>query len=56
VNVETKDHSKQWMHTRSSNKPRKFKQTARKLMAAVFWNRTGVLMVEFMQQDTTIMS
>jgi hypothetical protein len=29
---------------------------ARKLMAAVFWNRKGVLMVEFMQQGTTIKS
>jgi hypothetical protein len=26
-----------------------------KLMAAVFWNWKGVLMVEFMQQGTTIM-
>jgi hypothetical protein len=28
------------MHTHSPNKPKKFKQTsARKLMAAVFWDR-----------------
>jgi acyl-CoA thioesterase len=35
-----------------------FKQTfsARQLMAAVFWDRKGVLMVEFMQQGTIIMS
>jgi hypothetical protein len=26
------------------------------MMASVFWNRKGVLMVEFMQQWTTIMS
>jgi hypothetical protein len=26
------------------------------LMAAVFWDRRGVLMVEFMQQGTTIVS
>jgi hypothetical protein len=34
VNVETKEQSKQWMHTHSPNKPIKFKQTlsARKLM------------------------
>jgi histone-lysine N-methyltransferase SETMAR len=34
------------------------KQTlsSRKLMATVFWDMKGVLMVEFMQQDTTIMS
>jgi hypothetical protein len=34
-----------------------FKQTsARKLMAAIFWDREGVLMVEFIQQGATIMS
>jgi hypothetical protein len=26
LNVETKEKSKQWVHTRSSNKPKKFKQ------------------------------
>jgi hypothetical protein len=33
------------------NKPSKFKQTSamRKLMATVFWDRKGVLMMEFMQ-------
>jgi hypothetical protein len=57
VNVETKEQSKQWMHTYSQNKPEKFKQTsARELMAAIFWNKKGVLLVEFMQQGTTIMS
>jgi hypothetical protein len=45
------------MHTHSPNKPEKFKQTsARKMMAAVLWDRKGVLMVEFMQQGTTITS
>jgi hypothetical protein len=29
---------------------------ARKLMATVFWDRKGVLMVEFMQQGTTMTS
>jgi hypothetical protein len=57
VNVETKEHPKQWMHTHSPNKPKKFKQTsARKPMAAVSWDRKGVLLVEFMQQGTTITS
>jgi hypothetical protein len=28
VNAETKDQSKQWMHTHSPNKPKKFKQTS----------------------------
>jgi hypothetical protein len=55
VNAVTKKQSKQWMHTHSPNKPNKFKQTFdRKLMAAVFWDRKGVLTVEFMQQGTTI--
>jgi acyl-CoA thioesterase len=54
MNVETKEQSKQWMHTHSPNKPKKSKQTSRKLMATAFWDRKGVLMVEFMQQGTTI--
>jgi hypothetical protein len=57
VNVEIKEQSKQWMHTHSPNKLKEFKLTlsARKMMATVFWDRKGVLMVEFMQQGTTIM-
>jgi hypothetical protein len=40
------------MHTHSPNKPKKVKQalSARKLMANDFWDRKGVLIVEFMQQ------
>jgi hypothetical protein len=57
VNDETKEQSKQWMHTHSPNKLNKFKQTSsRKLMAAVFWGGKGVMMVEFMQQGTTVTS
>jgi hypothetical protein len=45
------------MHKHSSDKSKKFKQTsARKLMAYVFWDRKGVLMVDFVQQGTTITS
>jgi hypothetical protein len=46
------------MHARSPNKPKRFKQTlsARKLVATVFWDRKGVLMVEFVQQGVTITS
>jgi acyl-CoA thioesterase len=46
------------MNMHSPNKQKKFKQmlSARKLMAAVFWHRKGILMVEFMQQGTTVMS
>jgi Fe2+ transport system protein B len=56
VNVETKEQSKQWMCTHSPNKSKKFKQAlpARKLMAAVFWDKKGMLMVQFMQQKTTV--
>jgi hypothetical protein len=45
VNVETKQRSNQWIHTYSPNKLKMLKQTlsARKLIAAVFWDRKGVL-------------
>jgi acyl-CoA thioesterase len=58
VNVETEEQSKKWMHTHSPNKSIKFKQTlsARKLVTTVFWERKGVLIVEFMQHGTTITS
>ena len=46
------------MHTHSLNKPRKFKQSLanRKLMATLFWDRKGVLLIEFMEPGTTITS
>ena len=52
---ETKQQSRQWRHS-SSPKPRKFKQTqsAGKVMATVFWDRNGVLLVDFMETGTTI--
>jgi hypothetical protein len=58
VNVETEELSKQWMHTYSPNKPKRCKQTSTcgKTDSAVFWDRTGVLMVKFMQQGTAITS
>jgi hypothetical protein len=58
VNVQTKLQPKKPMHTHLPNKSKKFKYTlsARKLIAAVFWNRKGVLIVEFMHQGTTITS
>jgi hypothetical protein len=58
LNDETKEQSKKWVHAHAPNKPKKFKQMlpARKLMAAVFWDRKGVLMVKFMQQGATITS
>jgi hypothetical protein len=56
VNSETKEQSKHCIHTHSPNKLKKFKQklSARKLMATVLWDRKGVVMVEFMQQGTTM--
>jgi histone-lysine N-methyltransferase SETMAR len=53
---ETKEQSKQWMHTSSPNKPKKFKQmfSNRKVRATVFWDRKGVLLVNFMEPGTTI--
>jgi hypothetical protein len=57
ANVETKEQSKQWMQTHPPNKSKKFKQTsARKLMATVFCDRKGVLMMDFTQQGTTTTS
>jgi hypothetical protein len=54
VNVETKEQSKQWMHTHSLNKPNKLNNClpARKLMATVFWYRKGVLMVNVIHATT----
>jgi hypothetical protein len=58
VNVETKEQSKQRMHTHSPNKPEKLKQmlSARKLMEFVFWDTKGALIMELMQEGTTIAS
>jgi hypothetical protein len=58
VNAETKEQSKQWMHTHSPKEPKKFEENLfeRKLMATVFWDRIGVLMMELMQQGTAITS
>jgi hypothetical protein len=59
VDVETKEQSKQCMHTHSPGKPtisNKHCLLARKLMATVFWDRKGVLTVEFMQQGIMISS
>jgi hypothetical protein len=49
VNVETKEQSKQRMHTHSPNKPKKFERalSARKLMTTIFWDRKEMLMAEF---------
>lgn len=58
VNAETKQQSMQWGHTASPSKPKKARQSfsARKLMATVFWDAKGILLVEFMERGTTITS
>lgn len=52
---ETKQQSREWRHS-TSPKPRKFKQTqsAGKVMASVFWDRKGILLIDFMPPGTTI--
>jgi hypothetical protein len=58
VNAERNEQSEQQgVHTHSPYKLKKFKQMSpRKVMATVFWDRKGVLMVELMQQGTAITS
>lgn len=53
---ETKEQSKQWMHTASSSKPKKFKYslTKRKTMTTVLCDHKGVLLVDLVEQSTTI--
>lgn len=54
---ESKQQSMEWRHSFSPQK-KKFKvtQSARKIMATVFWDRKGVLLIEFMPTGTTINS
>ncbi|KAJ4441265.1 hypothetical protein ANN_11119 [Periplaneta americana] len=53
---ETKRQSRQWHQPSSPKKPKKFKQTlsTQKVMATVFWDRKGVLLLDFMPKGTTI--
>jgi hypothetical protein len=55
VTPENKQQSKQWRHS-ASPKAKKFKQTlsSRKIMCTGFWDRRGVLLIDFMTQGTTI--
>jgi transposase len=55
VSVETKEQSKQWMQTHSSNKPKKFEHTSSACQKADD-NYFLVLMMEFMQKGTTVTS
>ena len=58
VTCETKKQSMEWGHTSSPKRPRKCLQTlsARKIMATVFWDREGVLLVDFLVRGSTINS
>lgn len=55
VTPESKQQSMEWRHSDSPRKV-KFKQTisARKIMCTVFWDRKGVLLVEFLPRNETI--
>lgn len=55
ITPESKQQSMEWRHTQSPVRV-KAKQTLsqRKIMASVFWDRHGVLLVDFMQRGTTI--
>jgi len=57
ITPESKQQSLHWKHT-GSLKRKKFKQTfsTRKITCTVFWDRQGVLSVEFLPQGTTINS
>ena len=55
TNIESKRQSMQWRHS-SSPKAKKFKQesSVRKIMATVFWDRMGILLVYFLEPGLTI--
>jgi histone-lysine N-methyltransferase SETMAR len=56
ITAETKEQSKQWMHTHSPNNPKKFKRTLsnKKMMSTIFWDIKGILLTEFMAPEATV--
>jgi len=54
-NTESKRQSMQWRHL-SSPKAKKFKQafSVRNIMATVFWDRKGTLLIDFLERRLTI--
>lgn len=56
ITPESKRQSMEWHHSRSPTKPKKAKQilSTRKVMATVFWDRKGVLLVDYMPRGETI--
>ena len=57
INPETKRASMQWKHTESP-RVRKFKQvlSANKMLACVFWDSRGILLVDFIPSGSTVNS
>jgi len=57
ITPESKQQSLHWKHT-GLPKRKKFKQmfSTREIMCTLFWDRQGVLLVEFLPQGTTINS
>jgi len=55
TNIESKRQSMHWRHL-SSLKAKKFKQASsvRKIMATVFWDRKGILLIDFLESGLTI--
>ena len=53
--LETKEQSKKWKHT-SSPAPKKAKvvRSAGKVMASVFWDNQGVILIEYLQKGHTM--
>jgi hypothetical protein len=54
---ETKQQSKEWKHG-GSPRPKKFKtqKSSSKLLASVFWDKDGILLVDYLETCTTITS
>uniref|UniRef100_A0A1B6CI32 Mariner Mos1 transposase n=1 Tax=Clastoptera arizonana TaxID=38151 RepID=A0A1B6CI32_9HEMI len=56
ASLESKRQSMEWHHAHSPKKPKKFKTvlSTKKLMVTIFWDRLGVLLIDFMARGDTI--
>lgn len=52
---ETKEQSKQWKHV-GSPRPKKFRvqKSAGKILASVFWDKDGIILIDYLEQGRTI--
>jgi hypothetical protein len=52
---ETKEQSKEWRHS-GSLRPKKFKtqKSSSKVLASVFWDKDGILLVDYLAKGATI--